>query len=165
MEDKELRKLNRKELLEILVEQSREIDSLRAQLEQMRQQLSERRFMLNEAGSIAEASLRIHQVFEAAQEAAQAYLENIQDLSGRQKAICAQMEKESREKAERMIARAEKKCAEMEKEAERRCGEISAQADAAAQAYWEELFSKTVSSEEAYAGMETLLGELGEKDV
>ena len=86
MTDKELRKLNRSALLEMLVEQSRENDRLRAQVDELQRLLSDR-----QAGSIAEASLQLNQVFEAAQQAAEQYLENIRSLSGRQEQVCQQI--------------------------------------------------------------------------
>lgn len=46
---------------------------------------------INQAGSIAEASLQLNQVFEAAQQAAEQYLENIRSLSGRQEQVCQQI--------------------------------------------------------------------------
>ena len=61
--DQELHKLNRKELLELLLDQSRQIDSLREQLQQAQAQLTSRQLLLNKAGSIAEASLQLNRVF------------------------------------------------------------------------------------------------------
>ena len=90
MTDKELRKLNRSALLEMLVEQSRENDRLRAQVDELQRLLSDRQLKINQAGSIAEASLQLNQVFEAAQQAAEQYLENIRSLSGRQEQVCQQ---------------------------------------------------------------------------
>ena len=84
MTDKELQKLSRSALLEMLLEQSRENDRLRAQVEKLARQLSDRQFKIDQAGSIAEASMQINQVFESAQAAAEQYLENIRTLSGRQ---------------------------------------------------------------------------------
>ena len=81
--DKELHKLNRKELLELMLDQSRQLDDLREQLRQAQEQLTSRQLLLNKAGSIAEASLQLNRVFEAAQAAAEQYLENVQTLSGR----------------------------------------------------------------------------------
>ena len=83
MTDKELRRLSRTDLLEMLLEQSREVERLQKELETVKNQLSDRRIMEQEAGSIAEAALRINRVFEAAQAAADQYLENIrQQASG-----------------------------------------------------------------------------------
>lgn len=71
MTDKELHKLSRKELLELMLEQSRQLDELREQLRQAQEQLTSRRLLLNKAGSIAEAALQVNRVFEAAQAAAE----------------------------------------------------------------------------------------------
>ena len=53
MTDKELHKLNRKELLELMLDQSRQLDDLREQLRQAQEQLASRQLLLNKAGSIA----------------------------------------------------------------------------------------------------------------
>lgn len=83
MTNKELRKLTRRQLLELMVEQSKRIDELEAQLTETKQQLESRTIVLNESGSIAEAALRLNGVFEAAQKAADQYLESIR-LKGEQ---------------------------------------------------------------------------------
>ena len=77
MTEKELRRLSRMDLLEMLLEQSREVERLQKELETVKNQLGDRRIMEQEAGSIAEASLKLNKVFEAAQQAADQYLENI----------------------------------------------------------------------------------------
>lgn len=77
MTEKELRRLSRMDLLEMLLEQSKEVERLQTELETVKKQLDDRRIMEQEAGSIAEAALRLNKVFEAAQQAADQYLENI----------------------------------------------------------------------------------------
>ncbi len=77
MTDKELRKLSRAQLLELLLEQSREIDRLQREMDQTRKDLEDRTITINNCGSIAEASIAISQVFEEAQKAAEQYLENV----------------------------------------------------------------------------------------
>lgn len=81
MTDKTLRRLSRRELVELLLAQSKEVERLRAELEQREQQLKSRQILLREAGSIAEASLRLNEVFESAQKAANQYLLNVKRLS------------------------------------------------------------------------------------
>ena len=81
MTDKALRRLSRRELVELLLAQSKEVERLRAELEQTEQQLKSRQILLREAGSIAEASLRLNEVFESAQKAADQYLLNVKRLS------------------------------------------------------------------------------------
>lgn len=80
--DKDLKRLRRDELLEILIAQSKKMDQMQAELDAARAALESREILLREAGSIAEAALRINGVFEAAQAAAQQYLENIRRMSG-----------------------------------------------------------------------------------
>ncbi len=77
MTDKELKKLKRAELLQILLTQSKEIDRLRAELDEANAKLADKKIMLEKSGSIAEASLSVFHIFEGAQQAADVYLENI----------------------------------------------------------------------------------------
>ena len=81
MIEKDLRKLRRAELLEIMLDQSYEIDQLRKRVKELEAQLEDRRIKIENAGSIAEASLQLTKVFEEAQKAADLYLENIRNLN------------------------------------------------------------------------------------
>ena len=63
MTEKELLKLKKSELLEIMLAQSKEIDSLRAQLEGANAELRDKRIAIEESGSIAEASLKLTKIF------------------------------------------------------------------------------------------------------
>ena len=80
MDTNDLKKLKRGDLLEILVEVSEENDRLRAENAELREQLENKILIMNKAGAISEASLRLNQVFETAQAAADQYLENIQRM-------------------------------------------------------------------------------------
>lgn len=82
--ERELRKLSRADLLELLLVESRENEQLRAQLQEANQKLASREIELQNAGSIAEAALRLNGVFEAAERAAQQYVENVRRLSEEQ---------------------------------------------------------------------------------
>lgn len=139
MTEKELKKLSRADLLELLIEQSGEVKQLRSWLNQAETQLVSRQLAVADAGSIAEAALRVNGVFEAAQAAAEQYLENIQDLYQRQEKICAQMERQCQERIDRMLADAQQKCAAMEAETKARCEAMLAGAEAESQAQWEEI--------------------------
>ena len=74
MTDKELRKLRRDDLLQILINQQRQIDELNARLEEAQDQLKQRRIAIQESGSVAEAALKLNGVFESAQAAADQYV-------------------------------------------------------------------------------------------
>lgn len=136
MTDKELQKLSRSALLEMLLEQSRENDRLRAQVEKLARQLSDRQFKIDQAGSIAEASMQINQVFEAAQAAAEQYLENIRALSGRQEQICRKLEEESTQKANALLAETERKCRTMEAATTEKCARMTKEAEESADRIW-----------------------------
>lgn len=77
LQEKDLRKLKRSELLEIMLAQSEEIDRLRAQIAEKDAQLQDRRIAIEQSGSIAEASLKLTKIFEEAQKAADLYLANV----------------------------------------------------------------------------------------
>ncbi|MBR2811224.1 MAG: hypothetical protein IKD69_07575 [Solobacterium sp.] len=87
MQDRDLQKLKRADLLEMLVELSKENDALKRELEEAQRKLEDRNIILREAGNIAEASLRLNGVFDAAQKAAEQYLENVRRLSSGQQPL------------------------------------------------------------------------------
>nr|WP_325220661.1 hypothetical protein [uncultured Oscillibacter sp.] len=112
MTDRELQKLGRRELLQLLLEQAKESERLRKQVAELEEQLRQteegyerlrdrldskdaqiheledtlhaerekRETDLENVGSIAEAALRLNGVFDAAQRAADYYLQSIQTL-------------------------------------------------------------------------------------
>lgn len=135
MTEKELRKLNRAELLELLLELSRENETLREQLRQTEAALADRRLRLDQAGSIAEAALQVSGIFEAAQQAADQYLSSVNELSTRQEEICARMEAETKRKCDAMVEKA--------------------QADS--QRYWDDISRRMEDFYEAHAGLRELL--------
>lgn len=77
MTDKELRHLNRSELLQMLITQGEENRRLKQELEEANKKLNERQLVMENAGSIAEASLQLSGIFEAAEKAAQQYLDSV----------------------------------------------------------------------------------------
>jgi len=85
MTEKELLKLKRSELLEIMLAQSKEIDSLREQLAEVKAQLEDRNIAISKAGSIADAAMSLTKVFEEAQKAADLYVDNVKRLAGEEK--------------------------------------------------------------------------------
>lgn len=126
MTDRELKRLSRSELLEMLLAQSRELQSVQARLDKAEAALRQRDIAIKNAGSIAEAALRLNGVFDAAQSACEQYMENIRRFS--------QQKEEAEAEARAIIAAAEKRCAEMERAAQSRCADLMAAACAEAQA-------------------------------
>ncbi len=96
MTEKELKRLSRSELLEMLIGQMEENEKLKIELEQAREQVNSRQIAIDRAGSIAEAALALNGVFDAAQAAAAQYLENIQQAEAYSQRIRAEAEEYSR---------------------------------------------------------------------
>ncbi len=82
MSGRELNKLSRAQLLEMLLDAAKENDSLREEVAALKAQLDERRITIEQSGSLAEAALKLSGIFEAADEAVKIYTESIKKLSG-----------------------------------------------------------------------------------
>ncbi len=141
MANNELKRLSRSELLEMLISQTEENERLREQVMNLQSSLDERRIFIEKAGSIAEASLAINKVFEAAEAAAQDYLSNIRILNEKQDDIMRRNE-EAQGSVNQMIAEAENRCKLLENETMKKCDEMKAKAKQEADEYWKSVYSK-----------------------
>ena len=131
--DKELQRLKRGELLEILLDQSRENESLKIQLEEKNKMIDElsfklenRKIELKNAGSIAEASFKLNGVFEAAEKAAEQYLENLQELYEREQYMASKKEVEIERQCSMLLQAAKERCDFMKEETIKRCEDMEA---------------------------------------
>lgn len=113
MTEKELRKMNRMELLSLLLDSYREVELLQSRIGQLEETLRDRELMIQNVGNIADASLQLNQVFTVAQAAADQFLENV-------RLKCARTEAETEAKARQILAQAEMNSVHMEEEAKRR---------------------------------------------
>lgn len=75
MTDKELRRLGRSELIDIVYELEKRNEESGQEVARLQAQLQDRTLRLSQAGSIAEAALQINGVMEAAQAAADQYVQ------------------------------------------------------------------------------------------
>ena len=66
MTEKELRKLNRTELLEMLIAQSKRLSRVEEELSAAQKELERRKIAITTSGSLAEAALKLNGIFEAA---------------------------------------------------------------------------------------------------
>lgn len=80
MNTKPIKKMSREELLELLIQYTEEKEALERRVEELERTLKERTVALSRVGSIAEASMQLSGVFEAAQRAADQYLESIHHM-------------------------------------------------------------------------------------
>lgn len=120
MTEKELHKLNRAELLEMLIAQGKKLNRLEEELKKANSELERREIAVETSGTLAEAALKLNRVFEDADAAAKQYLEVIkQRETAADEIISKAREKadgiiaEAREKADGIIRQAEKKGSEM----------------------------------------------------
>lgn len=75
--DRSLKRMKKIELLELLLEQEKEIEMLRTENEYLKEQVDIQRVKIANAGTIAEAALQLSGIFEAAQKAADLYLNSV----------------------------------------------------------------------------------------
>ena len=85
MTDKELRRLSKLDLIELLEAQKEENERLQQELEAANARLNERTIQIEKAGTMAEAALLINGVLESAQRAADQYLYNIRQRADGEK--------------------------------------------------------------------------------
>lgn len=110
MNGKELRRLRRKDLLEILYEQTKRIEDLELELDRLNKELSNRKASLKNIGSLAEASLVLSDIFKVADETASIYMSNIYDY----------MKTEQKNNVKALRELKKKKLAEIDKECKKR---------------------------------------------
>lgn len=164
MTDQELKKLKRADLLELLVTQGKENEQLKAQIEELTQQIANREIVKEEAGSIAEAALQLNGIFETAQAAASQYLENVQSLCAKQDAECAQREAESRQNAEQRLATTRVTCERLEAETKAKCDAMLAEAQQESEAYWTKVNQKMEDFIAVHKELREMFGEQNRKD-
>ena len=104
MTEKELKKLNRYQLLELLLMQTERADDLQQRLDDLVKIVRAKKMQKTELGSIAMESIQVSGVFEAAQQAADLYL-----AAARQQA--SEIVQDAHRQADEIIAQAEKKAA------------------------------------------------------
>ena len=121
MTDQELRKLNREDLLELLIAQAKENERLTRQLETVQKKLASREIVLQEAGSIAQAAMQLSGVFTDAEDAAQRYLENLENIGRQKKAETEKREEQSIRFCHMMESDALRRCREMEETTRLKC--------------------------------------------
>lgn len=157
MTEKELKKLSRADLLEILLGQSKEKESLQQQLDDALAELRQRQLKIDKAGSIAEAALQVNGVLEAAQNAGAQYLENIERLSKEQESICARLMEECEKKTGQLYAETQQKCRVMESDTQEKCGKMVAVAKQQSQEYWDVVSQKLEDFYTTHQGLRELL--------
>ena len=142
MTDKEIKRLSKTELLSIIRDQEQELQQMKERLAGLEQALEDKKTNLEECGSIAEAALKIQHVFEAAQAAADQYLEEIRAKKEEMDAQSGQILAQAKTKAD------EKLHFSMEMEEQSRLR---------ADTYWKELSQKLEAFYRSHQGLKEML--------
>ena len=153
MTDKELRSLNRAELLEILIQVLKENEKLKMEIDGLNDRLNSRRIEIENAGSIAEAALKLNGVFEAADEAAKQYIYNMEQCE----AHCQTIEREAQEDADSIKASARAEAEKLIDDAKQNAQTITETAKCEAENYWNDTKKKLDEFLSGYNGLRELL--------
>ena len=111
MINKELRKLSRRELIDIIYQMKKNEQKMQEEIASLQEMLQEKRIRLSEAGSISEAAASITKVFSAAQMTADLYLHEISCMKEEAKRACTQMLEEANKTVARVYEDGEKQYA------------------------------------------------------
>ena len=132
MTDKELKHLNRAELVDIIFEQQKRLETLQQRAEQLEASLNDRSIRLASAGSIAEAALSLNDVFASAQAAAEQYLSAVQTAASE----CDQKIEAAEARAQAILDEANQKAEECKRQSEAEARQTIDAANAEAEKAW-----------------------------
>ena len=110
MTDKEFKRLSRSQLIDIIYQLQLKQEELTAENEKLSKALADKRLRVSKAGNIAEAALEIHNVMQAAQDAATHYLEEIKTRADHE---YRRTMKTAKDKAAEILAKAQREAAEI----------------------------------------------------
>ena len=113
MTDKEFKRLNRSQLIEIIYQFQIKVEELTQENETLQAALEDKRLRITRAGNIAEAALAVNNVMQSAQNAAQQYLDEIQALYSEIDQECQNLRIKANGEADAVIQQAKTEAAEM----------------------------------------------------
>ena len=119
MKEKSVRHLSKTELLELLRSQEEELQDVKAKNKELEEQLKDRKIEIANAGSIAEASLAVNKIFEAAQLAADQYLMNLQRTTDRDLEHLLRMKADMENQLRELKTKTDEECLEREEREKR----------------------------------------------
>ena len=148
MTDKEFKRLNRAQLIDIIYQFQMKVDTLTEQNQELERELADKRLRLNNAGNIADAALEINDCFRSAQNAAEQYLNEIKAIREETEAQRHRILSETQEQRERILS-------ETQEERQRIIAEAQAEAEV--------IIAGSKKARDDYdAAIETILQEYGQ---
>ena len=172
MAEKDIRKMSRQELLELLIERSKENEELRAKLEEAQNKIEELNvrpvevdpvvtsaYQPHQAGSLSEEAFRVGHILEAAQKSADFYLKSIERMHRESAAACEKAESETEAKcralreetqahAYQLLEESRKKCEDEEKASREKADKMIVEAQKQADDMIEAAKAKCAAMEE-----------------
>ena len=153
--DKDLRKFKRTELLEVLLEQSKENESQKKEIEDLKRtilslkgKLDDRTIRLEKAGTIAEAAFVLNGVYDSAQEAAQQYLDSLELLYEREYKNCIEKEARTEAYVKMRLEEVDNACALKERRMADRCAALEQATRERCEAMKEDVKQRCIEIEE-----------------
>lgn len=134
MTEKELHKLRREDLLDMLIRQSEDYARLTDELTKAKEELAKRALAMENAGTLADAAFELNGVYHAADEACSQYVESIRQMHEQQLKL--------QEECLRQKVQSEEYCRRMEETTREQCRVMLETARAEADRYWEEMSAK-----------------------
>ncbi len=110
MTDKEFKRLSRSQLIDIIYQLQLKQEELMADNERLSKALADKRLRIGRAGSVAEAALEIHNVMQAAQDAADHYREEMRERADSE---YQRMMKKANDQAKEILEAARREAAAM----------------------------------------------------
>ena len=159
MTEGELKKLNRAELLAMLIAVTQRCDELEIELLDAEERLDSRDIEISRAGSLAEAALKINKVLEAADQAGAQYLANLQRMYPGDGSVPPEVLMAASQDAGAAEKEVRAKCQAIEAETKRRCVEMVESAKRDSQAYWDEVYSRIKKYNDTVEAMKKALAE------
>ena len=106
---KELKKLGRSELVDIIYQLKKNEEELQEEITQLKNELKEQRISISKAGSIADAAVSVTNVFSSAQSTADIYLREIEHLKETTEKECEIKVAAAETRVKQVLAEGEKK--------------------------------------------------------
>ena len=108
MAKNDLKRMNRVQLTELLLAERHRISELEEEVAALNAKLEEREIKIENAGSIAEASLALNRVFESVEAACRQYMENVERLCADRERSSEMRDEYSKRAAEEIITEAKR---------------------------------------------------------
>ena len=109
MISKELKRLSRRELVDIIYQLKKNEQKMQEEIESLKNELQDKRIRISTAGSIADAAMSVTNVFSTAQMTADLYLREISYMKENTEKECEKKIEDAERKVKKILADGEKK--------------------------------------------------------